>query len=76
MNERLGCDAEDVVKQLTQHGIPRTLVKDAMEIAREQGGFTIFAIVDALTRLSQNVRLAGDRAELDAKIGTLLMLAA
>lgn len=76
MNERLGSDADDVVKQLTQHGIPRTLVKDAMELAREQGGFTIFAIVDALTRLSQNVRLAGDRAELDAKIGALLMLAA
>lgn len=76
MNERLGSDADDVVKQLTQHGIPRTLVKDAMELAREQGGFTIFAIVDALTRLAQNVRLAGDRAELDAKIGALLMLAA
>ena len=76
MNERLGSDADDVVKQLTQHGIPRTLVKDAMELAREQGGFTIFAIVDALTRLSQNVSLAGDRAELDAKIGALLMLAA
>ena len=76
MNERLGSDADDVVKQLTQHGIPRTLVKDAMELAREQGGFTIFALVDALTRISQSVRLAGDRAELDAKIGALLMLAA
>ncbi len=76
MNERLGSDADDVVKQLTQHGIPRTLVKDAMELAREQGGFTIFALVDALTRISQSVCLAGDRAELDAKIGALLMLAA
>ena len=76
MSERLGSDSDDVVKQLTQHGIPRTLMKDAMELAREQGGFTIFAIVDALTRMSQNVRLAGDRAELDAKIGALLMLAA
>jgi hypothetical protein len=51
------------------------LIKDAMEIARAQGGFTIFSIVDALTRLSQRVTLAGDRAELDAKIGQLLSLA-
>lgn len=75
MKERLGHDADDVIKRLTQQGIPRGLVADALEIAREQGGFTIFAVVDALTRLSQSVRLAGDRAELDAKIGAILSLA-
>jgi hypothetical protein len=51
------------------------LVKKAMEIAQQQGAFTIFAIVDALTRLTQQVTLAGDRAELDARIGGLLTLA-
>jgi hypothetical protein len=45
-------------------------------MARQQGGFTIFSIVDALTRLSQRVSCAGDRAELDAKIGALLALVA
>ena len=47
-----------------------------MEIARQQGGFTIFALVDALTKLSQKVNYAGDRTELDSRIGQLLALAA
>jgi hypothetical protein len=75
MTERLGSDADEVIKLLTQQGIPRSLVKDAMELAREQGGFTIFSVVDALTKLSQSVQLAGDRAALDMKIGSLLALA-
>lgn len=75
MTAKLGADADEVVKRLGQEGIPRHLIKDAMEIAQQQGGFTIFALVDALTRLSQRVTLAGDRMELDAKIGQLLSLA-
>ncbi|MFK7736999.1 MAG: hypothetical protein AB8B50_13270 [Pirellulaceae bacterium] len=70
-----GSDADEVIKQLNQHGIPRGLVKKAMELASEQGGFTVFALVDALTRLSQTVNVAGDRAALDTKIGSLLSLA-
>ncbi len=75
MTERLGSDAEEVQKVLSAEKIPRSLIADAMEIARQHGGFTIFAIVDALTKLSQNVRYAGDRAELDARIGQLFALA-
>lgn len=75
MAERLGTDTDDVTKRLSQEGIPRHMIKDALEIARTQGGFTIFSIVDALTKLSQKVTLAGDRMELDAKIGQLLSLA-
>lgn len=74
MTQRLGADAEEVTKRLTQEGIPRGMIKEALEIAQAQGGFTIFSIVDALTRLSQKVTLAGDRCELDAKIGQLLTL--
>ena len=51
------------------------LVDQAMEMAQVHGGFTIFALVDALTRLSQNIRYAGDRTELDSRIGSLLGLA-
>ena len=51
------------------------LIKDAMEIARAQNGFTIFALVDALTKLSQKSKYAGDRTELDARIGQLLAMA-
>ncbi len=75
MTEKLGDDADAVAKRLGSEGIPRGMVKDAMEIAQQQGGFTIFALVDALTKLSQRVQLAGDRTELDAKIGQLLNLA-
>ena len=76
MTERLGNDADEVTKALSAEKIPRNLIKEAMEIARRQGGFTIFSLVDALTKLSQNVRYAGDRTELDARIGQLLALAA
>ena len=76
MSERLGDDAEEVTKVLSAEKIPRGLIKDAMEIARTQGGFTIFALVDALTKLSQKVNYAGDRTEMDSRIGQLLALAA
>ena len=75
MTEKLGRDADEVVAQLSQEGIPRTLIKEAMKIAERQGAFTIFALVDALTQLTQKVQLAGDRLALDAKIGQLLSLA-
>lgn len=75
MTEKLGDDADEVSRRLAAEGIPRGVVKDAMEIARQQGGFTIFSLVDALTRTSQSVQLAGNRVELDAKIGRLLSLA-
>ncbi len=75
MIEKLGHDAEDVVKQLAQHGLPRGLIAESLRIAEQKGGFTIFSLVDALTRLSQEVRLVGDRTELDSKIGQLLALA-
>ena len=76
MTERLGNDADEVTKVLSTERIPRGLIKDAMEIARMQGGYTIFALVDALTKLSQKVTYAGDRTELDSRIGQLLALAA
>lgn len=76
MCERLGSDEEEVTKVLSAEKIPRGLIKDAMEIARQRGGFTIFALVDALTKLSQKVNYAGDRTELDARVGQLLALAA
>jgi hypothetical protein len=61
---------------LQRHGITKALAKQAVEIARRHGGFTIFAVVDALTRLSAKIAHAGDRAETDEKAGRLLSLAA
>ncbi|WP_286178130.1 DUF932 domain-containing protein [Rhodopirellula sp. JC639] len=76
MTERLGNDADEVGSVLSAEKIPRQLIKDAMELAQQQGAFTIFALVDALTKLSQRTVYAGDRTELDARIGQLLALAA
>lgn len=75
MHTRLGSDSEEVGKELTKHGIPQHYIKDALEIARAQGGFTIFALVDALTRLTQRVTFVADRAEADFKVAQLLSLA-
>ena len=75
MQETLGADAESVAKELARNGIPRNLAQDAIEIARQQGAFTIFALVDALTRLTQKAKYAGDRVEADAKVASLLALA-
>lgn len=74
MHTRLGSDAEETAKELAKHGIPQHYIKDAMEIARAQGGFTIFSLVDALTRMTQRVTFAADRAEADAKAARLLSL--
>ena len=75
MVERLGENSDEVTKELVKHDIPKHLIRDALEIARTQGGFTIFSLVDALTRLSQQAKHAGDRAELDLRIGQLISLA-
>lgn len=76
MRERLGDDADECMKKLVEHGVGKTLAKQALEIASQQGRFTIFALVDALTRLSGKVQWIGDRTELDAKAASLLALAA
>lgn len=73
--ESLGPDGESVAKELAKNGIPRNLARDAIEIARQQGAFTIYALVDALTRLTQKAKYAGDRVEADAKVASLLTLA-
>lgn len=76
MKQSLGSDADDVLKTLAKEGIPRGLAAKATQLAQESGRLSIFSIVDALTRLAQEVRYAGDRVEIDAKAAALLALAA
>ncbi|MBI1315022.1 DUF932 domain-containing protein [bacterium] len=76
MQETLGSDGDSVIKELTKNGIPRGLAAKAMEIARQQGRFTIYSLVDALTRLTQQVKYIGDRTESDHKVAALLSLVA
>jgi histone H3/H4 len=75
MQERLGADAEESLQALLKNGISRSLAIEALEIAKNQGRFTIFSLVDALTRATQKARFAGERAEADAKVSSLLALA-
>lgn len=73
---KLGTDADEVLKNLAAHGIGRQMAKQALELAQQQGRFTIFALVDALTRLTGKIECAGDRTEADQKVASLLALAA
>ena len=52
------------------------MAKEALKIAEQQGKFTIFSLVDALTRLAGQKPNAGDRVELDTKSASLLGLVA
>jgi histone H3/H4 len=76
METRLDDEADEVTEVLAKAGVNQLLGKRALEIAREQGRFTIFALVDALTRLSGEMKNAGERTEADQKAGRLLQLAA
>lgn len=75
MKTKLGEDANDVLKILQKHGITKTLGNEALKIAEEQGSFTIFSVVDALTRLAGRCENAGERTMLDVKGSSLLALA-
>jgi hypothetical protein len=76
MRETLGENAEQALAKVLAAGIPSRLAQEAIESAQRLGRLTIFAVVDALTRISQRVFYAGDRTELDAKAAGLLSLAA
>lgn len=76
METVLGSDVDSALEILQERGITRTLAKKALEIARQKGRFTVFSVVDALTRLSAKLPHAGDRAEADERAGRLLTLAA
>jgi hypothetical protein len=76
METTLGADADEVSKVLSDSGITRTLAKQAIEIARQHGRFTVFALVDALTRIAGEMKNAGDRTEADQRAAKLLSLVA
>jgi hypothetical protein len=72
MDTRLGDDAEEVTKALAKHGVRGQLAKRAIEFAERNGALTVFALVDALTRLSQELHNAGSRTEADQRAAQLL----
>jgi hypothetical protein len=70
----LGADAEEVTKALAKVGIGRLLARRALEVAETRGRFTVFALLDALTRLAGECEFAGERTEADQKAAGLLAL--
>jgi hypothetical protein len=76
METKLGDDAEEVQKVLSQNGMARSLAKEAIALAQDKGRFTIFAMVDALTRIAGGMVNAGERTAVDQKAAQLLALAA
>lgn len=75
MGSSLGTDEDDVAKVLARHGVTRAMANEALAIARQSGRFTIFSVVDALTRISGRIVNAGERTEADQSASRLLALA-
>ncbi len=75
MKAKLGSDQDEVLKVLLKNGLPKNLAAEALQIAREKGQFTIFSIVDALTRMAGKLPNAGERTSLDVKAASFLDLA-
>lgn len=76
MDATLGTNVDEASEILNQRGFAKTFAKQPIEIARQRGGLTVFAVVGALPRLSANLKNAGERAEADERAGRLLALAA
>jgi hypothetical protein len=74
MQTKLGDDAEEVAEAVAKSGVSRSAIKQALEIAQQQGRFTIFALVDALTRVAGRSEFAGDRTDADERAAKLLDL--
>lgn len=74
MKTRLGDDGDEVKGELSKVGIGRKMAEEAVEMAAAQGELTVFAMVDALTRLSKRNVNAGDRTVIDQQAGKLLTL--
>lgn len=76
METSLGGDAEEVKKVLAKNGFARNLADRAIQVAEQQGALTVFAVVDAMTRLARELTNAGARSEADQQAARLLTLAA
>ena len=74
MRTQLGT-AEEAQTHLRRKGIPVTLAKQTIENIPPWQDYTVFAAVDALTRISRAERNAGYRVEADQRAAGLLSLA-
>lgn len=77
MTESMGDTAEATLQALTKQAIPRASVAKAVqELGTTGKPFTLWNLIEALTRFHTSVRYAGDRADKDQLVGKLLALVA
>lgn len=75
MTTSFGEDAEEVRKALAKHGVSSRLADQALELVAPWETYSVFGIVDALTRIAGRSQNAGDRLLVDQKAASLLSLA-
>lgn len=75
MDAKLGQDADEATKALTKHGIPLAIVKKAIDGSAMTRPYTVWKMVDAITRLARELPNAGDRVDADERASNLLSLA-
>ena len=76
MHTKIGSTPDEVQKELVKKGLPHRLVTQAISLVPATQGYTLFSLVDALTRLSGRRENAGDRLALDVQAAALLSVAA
>ena len=77
MATTLGTDADEVEKLLAKSGFNRALAARAVALAQEtKTRFSVFSVVDALTRMARELPNASDRTAADEKASKLLALVA
>ena len=74
METELGEDAEKVLEVLSKEGISKALGRRALELGGTRGRFTVFSVVDALTRMAGELTNAGDRLQADQEAARLFHL--
>ena len=70
-----GEDADEVRQTLAKHGVSSRLADQAIELVAPWETYSVFGIVDALTRIAGRSQNAGDRLLVDQKAASLLSLA-
>jgi hypothetical protein len=76
MQTPLGEDAEQVTEALRKQGIGPRLAEQAIKLVPPWQTYSVFSIVDSLTRIAGRYENAGDRLLVDQKAASLLSLAA
>ena len=66
--------AVDYLNAAMEDGDPDVLLVALRDVVKAQGGFTIWSVVDALTRLARESRYVGNRTVADQKAASLLTM--